>query len=178
MEHFPSAPETQPHGPADLKDQSTVFLMLEELGIASMQRDWLRANAPDSDDCAAAVEQADEFLEDTVAFFSGRADAARVLQNGWAGAAVSAHLRRVLSGVLAAALKDGAEAADDETVVRTALAGYLESLRRLTARQEEMAAAGEKMSPAEYIQLMAAWSGAFSGAANEFALDPRLHPQF
>ena len=44
MEQFPAAKETQPHGPADLTDQSTVFLMLEELGIASMQRDWLEAN--------------------------------------------------------------------------------------------------------------------------------------
>lgn len=61
MEQFPAAKETQPHGPADLTDQSTVFLMLEELGIASMQRDWLEANAPESDDCKDAAEQAEEF---------------------------------------------------------------------------------------------------------------------
>ena len=36
MEQFPAAKETQPHGPADLTDQSTVFLMLEELDIRNL----------------------------------------------------------------------------------------------------------------------------------------------
>ena len=72
MEQFPAAKETQPHGPADLTDQSTVFLMLEELGIASMQRDWLEANAPESDDCKDAAEQAEEFFDDIANLFLGQ----------------------------------------------------------------------------------------------------------
>lgn len=89
MEQFPAAKETQPHGPADLTDQSTVFLMLEELGIASMQRDWLEANAPESDDCKDAAEQAEKFFDDIANLFLGQGGDDRVAPNGWAGSALT-----------------------------------------------------------------------------------------
>ena len=132
MEQFPAAKETQPHGPADLTDQSTVFLMLEELGIASMQRDWLEANAPESDDCKDAAEQAEEFFENV----------------------------------------------DDEAVVRRTLDAYLTSLKLLTEQQEELARSGTKMSPAEYITLMIAWSGVFSGSRKALELSAPYRPTF
>lgn len=94
MEQFPAAKETQPHGPADLTDQSTVFLMLEELGIASMQRDWLEANAPESDDCKDAAEQAEEFFDDIANLFLGQGGDDRVAPNGWAGSALTKNSSR------------------------------------------------------------------------------------
>ena len=96
MEHFPAAKETQPHGPADLTNQSTVFLMLEELGIASMQRDWLEANAPESDDCKDAAEQAEEFFDDIANLFLGQGGDDRVAPNGWAGSALTKNLREAV----------------------------------------------------------------------------------
>ena len=173
MEHFPAAQETEPHGPVDLTDQSTVFLMLEELGIASMQRDWLEANAPESPDCRDAAEQAEEFFDDIAELFLGRGTPDRVLQNGWAGKSLAANAREALSAYFGA---EHFEGMDDETLVRRALAAYLESLKRLSKKQEEMAQAGAKMSPAEYIALMIAWSAMFSGERKTLELPEGYRP--
>ena len=160
MEQFPAAKETQPHGPADLTDQSTVFLMLEELGIASMQRDWLEANAPESDDAN---------------LFLGQGGDDRVAPNGWAGSALTKNLREA---VCAYAGHDVFENVDDETVVRRTLDAYLTSLKLLTQQQEELARSGTKMSPAEYITLMIAWSGVFSGSRKSLELSAPYRPTF
>lgn len=175
MEQFPAAKETQPHGPADLTDQSTVFLMLEELGIASMQRDWLEANAPESDDCKDAPEQAEEFFDDIANLFLGQGGDDRVAPNGWAGSALTKNLREA---VCAYAGHDVFENVDDETVVRRTLDAYLTSLKLLTQQQEELARSGTKMSPAEYITLMIAWSGVFSGSRKALELSAPYRPTF
>ena len=139
MEQFPAAKETQPHGPADLTDQSTVFLMLEELGIASMQRDWLEANAPESDDCKDAAEQAEEFFDDIANLFLGQGGDDRVAPNGWAGSALTKNLREA---VCAYAGHDVFENVD------------------------------------EYITLMIAWSGVFSGSRKSLELSAPYRPTF
>ena len=175
MEQFPAAKETHPHGPADLTDQSTVFLMLEELGIASMQRDWLEANAPESDDCKDAAEQAEEFFDDIANLFLGQGGDDRVAPNGWAGSALTKNLREA---VCAYAGHDVFENVDDETVVRRTLDAYLTSLKLLTQQQEELARSGTKMSPAEYITLMIAWSGVFSGSRKSLELSAPYRPTF
>lgn len=38
--------EFAPHAAIDLRDQNSMFLALEELGIACMQDAWIRSNDP------------------------------------------------------------------------------------------------------------------------------------
>lgn len=179
MEQFPAAKETQPHGPADLRDQSTVFLMLEELGIAELQSDWLTAHDPGSEDCRAALEQAEEFLDDIAGLFSGAGSADRIEPNGWAGKAMADHIRAAMPAAVAQKAGLSAEAAaglDDAALLRTALETFIESLRLLSAHQEAIVTEGGKPNPADYIQLMAAWSGFFSGEAERLELNAMYTP--
>ena len=123
--------EFKPHDAVDLTNQDTVFLVLEELGIAHMQHVWLKTNAPDHEDAKAVEAQAEEFFEDLCAILAGRADPSRVVANGWAGAALAAHLRRALKTEIEAKLALWAngrtvDAIDDDTTIVLALRCYLE----------------------------------------------------
>ena len=51
--------EFAPHAAIDLRDQNSMFLALEELGIACMQDAWIRSNDPGHKDAAAVHEQAE-----------------------------------------------------------------------------------------------------------------------
>ena len=92
-----------------------------------------------------------------------------------AGSALTNNLREA---VCAYAGHDVFENADDETVVRRTLDAYLTSLKMLTEQQEELARSGTKMSPAEYITLMIAWSGVFSGSRKSLELSAPYRPTF
>ena len=183
MQQFPQAQETKPHGPVDLRDQSSMFLVLEELGITHMQNEWLRANAPDEPDAAAAAEQHGEFFADLVSILAGEAGPERVEPTGWAGEAMAAHLREAIPAELSRGLAElhpeGASALADapvRDVAAAALLSFERSLSRLTARQLSLKAAGGEMSPAEYIQLMAGWSSVMSGAAATLELADEVRP--
>ena len=63
-------------------------------------------------------------------------------------------------------------------MVRRTLDAYLTSLKLLTEQQEELARSGTKMSPAEYITLMIAWSGVFSGSRKALELSAPYRPTF
>lgn len=181
MQQFPPTEDVKPHGPIDLTDQSSMFLVLEELGITHMQREWLAANAPESPDLKAAEEQHAEFFTDLCGILEGRAGEERVVANGWAGAKAAAHLRAACPDVieralaLEAAAKPAAEASDAE-VFRAVLTAFERSLSRLTARQLAMKADGRDMSPSEYIQLMIGWSGVLSGASPALVLEDKDLP--
>ena len=87
--------EFAPHAAIDLRDQNSMFLALEELGIACMQDAWIRSNDPGHKDAAAVHEQAEEFLADILMLLSTGGDESRIVQNGWAGAELAKHLRFV-----------------------------------------------------------------------------------
>lgn len=153
--------ETQPaHEILDLQNQSSVFIALEELGIAHMQHVWLSKHHPTHEDGPAIAQQAQEFFEDFVAILLGKTDATRVKPNSWAGDPVADHLAVAL----------GLEVADNESVVREALTHYLNDLTLLTERDAELQAKGEKLPPKEYIDFMAGWSALFSGAQQQLVL--------
>ena len=148
--------EFAPHAAIDLRDQNSMFLALEELGIACMQDAWIRSNDPGHKDAAAVHEQAEEFLADILMLLSTGGDESRIVQNGWAGAELAKHLRASLRQELAAetaaqGLEGGTDAMSDEVVIRLALSCYLKML-------------GRKIEPKEYIDFMIGWSGVFSGA--------------
>ena len=67
MQQFPPVNEVRPYGVVDLTDQSTMLLVLEELGIAHLQDEWLRTHTPEAPDAAQAAEQHKEFFEDLCA---------------------------------------------------------------------------------------------------------------
>ena len=48
MQQFPPVNEVRPYGVVDLTDQSTMLLVLEELGIAHLQDEWLRTHTPEA----------------------------------------------------------------------------------------------------------------------------------
>ncbi len=159
------------YGPIDLRDQNAVFLVLEELGVAHLQRDYVLNKDPSHSDVPALQAQADEFFEDLTAILAGEAKTDRIIQNGWAGAALVAHLRRALADELAAVWhRFGGEGEvdriSDSTVVALALRIYLEMLSKLSADVEARTARGEKPSPKIYIDLMAGWSALVCGAAD------------
>ena len=160
--------EFKPHDAVDLTNQDTVFLVLEELGIAHMQHVWLKTNAPEHEDAKAVEAQAEEFFEDLCAILAGRADPSRVVANGWAGASLAAHLRRALKKEIEAkralwANGRTVDAIDDDTTIVLALRCYLECVEKLTALDAAEKAAGRKLPAEDYIQVMAGWSGVFSG---------------
>lgn len=181
MQQFPPTEDVKPHGPIDLTDQSSMFLVLEELGITYMQREWLAANAPESPDLKAAEEQHEEFFDDLCGILEGKAGEDRVVPNGWAGAKAVAHLRAACPDVVERALErlgSSQKAADaaDADVFRAVLTAFELSLSRLTARQLAMKSEGCDMSPSEYIQLMIGWSGVLSGAADALKLEDKDLP--
>ena len=51
-------PQYAPHVAIDLRDQNSVFLALEELGIAQIQDAWIQKNQPDHEDAKLVHEQA------------------------------------------------------------------------------------------------------------------------
>lgn len=161
--------EFAPHAAIDLRDQNSMFLALEELGIACMQDAWIRSNDPGHKDAAAVHEQAEEFLVDILMLLSTGGDESRIVQNGWAGAELAKHLRASLRQELAAetaaqGLEGGTDAMSDEAVIRLALSCYLKDLELLTARDAHEKMLGRKIEPKEYIDFMIGWSGVFSGA--------------
>lgn len=168
-------PEFAPHVAIDLRDQNSMFLALEELGIAHMQDAWIRANDPTHKDAAAVHEQAEEFLTDILMLLTTGGDETRIVQNGWAGAALAAHLREALKLELRAALDavgrtdDVATLADDETV-RLAIGAYLKDLELMTARDNHEKMMGRKIAPKEYIDFMIGWSGVFCGVKTTLEL--------
>ena len=160
--------EFVPHAAIDLRDQNSMFLALEELGIAHMQDAWIRNNEPDHKDAAAVHEQAEEFLNDIAMLLSTGGDESRIVQNGWAGVELAKHLRASIKQELAAeaaaqGIEAGADEQSDEAVIRLALSCYLKDLEILTARDAHEKMMGRKVEPKEYIDFMIGWSGIFSG---------------
>ena len=74
--------EFAPHAAIDLRDQNSMFLALEELGIACMQDAWIRSNDPGHKDAAAVHEQAEEFLADILMLLSTGGDESRIVLGG------------------------------------------------------------------------------------------------
>lgn len=181
MQQFPPVNEVRPYGVVDLTDQSTMLLVLEELGIAHMQDEWLRTHTPDAPDASAAAEQHKEFFEDLCGILLGKAGPDRVESNGWAGQKLAAHLRAAMPDVLARVLVENESAktpeeACDRDVVAAALKAFEASLSKLSEHQEALRKSGEKADPAEYIQLMIGWSGVFSGKAEKLNLSDLYMP--
>ena len=145
------APALQP----DFTNQDHVFIVLEELGIAYMQNAWIERNSPDHADAKAVKAQSEEFREDVVSLLTGKAEKSRFVDNGWAGAKLAAHLRKVSA---------------DEEVIRRAVAMFQADLDVLMAHEEHEAMLGRKLEPKEYIDLMVAWSGVFSGVRDSLSL--------
>ena len=177
MQQFPPVNEIRPYGVVDLTDQSTMLLVLEELGIAHLQDEWLRTHTPEAPDAAQAAEQHEEFC----AILEGQAGPDRVEPNGWAGAKLASHLRAAMPEVLARALIEGGGSSDpsvrsDHDVVAAALRAFEASLSRLSAHQEKIKTDGAQADPAEYIQLMIGWSGVFSGKADALKLSDLYMP--
>ena len=81
--------EFRPHDPIDVTDQNTIFLVLEELGIAHMQHAWLSAHSPEHEDAEQVANQAKEFFLDSCAILGGHVGPDRVKPNDWAGAALA-----------------------------------------------------------------------------------------
>ena len=79
MQQFPPVNEIRPYGVVDLTDQSTMLLVLEELGIAHLQDEWLRTHTPEAPDAAQAAEQHEEFFEDPIGWSptAGQAQSSR-----------------------------------------------------------------------------------------------------
>lgn len=168
--------EFKPHDPIDVTDQNTVFLVLEELGIAHMQHAWLSTHSPDHEDAEQVAGQAREFFLDCCAILGGHVGVERVKPNDWAGAKLAAHLRASIPELIAKfAEKPAAEAGDEETIA-CALAAYMKSLDKLSAKQAEEAAAGREFGPKHYIDLMAEWSGLFCGLKDKLSLDDAFLP--
>ena len=151
------APALQP----DFTNQDHVFIVLEELGIAYMQNAWIERNSPDHADAKAVKAQSEEFREDVVSLLTGKS---RFVDNGWAGAKLAAHLRKVFGEEVGTA-----ETADEE-VIRRAVAMFQADLDVLMAHEEHEAMLGRKLEPKEYIDLMVAWSGVFSGVRDSLSL--------
>lgn len=167
--------EFAPHAAIDLRDQNSMFLALEELGIACMQDAWIRSNQPDHKDAAAVREQAEEFMNDLQMLLSTGGDASRIIQNGWAGSELAGHLRASLRQELAAEMTAQGLAGDagglsDEAVIRLALSCYLKDLEILTARDAHEKMLGRKIEPQEYVDFMIGWSGVFCGAKDVLEL--------
>lgn len=171
-------PQFAPHDPIDLRNQNTMFLVLEEFGIACMQDDWIRRNDPQNKDAEAVHRQAEEFFKDLHSLLlSG--DPERVIGNGWTGAAVAAHLKKALAPELEQALRSegspqSAAALSDSEAIRRALSLYKADLGRFAALDAHEKAAGRKIPPKVYIDFMVAWSGVFSGRSDALALPEQL----
>lgn len=175
MSNQEKSPEFAPHDAIDLRDQNNVFLALEELGIAHMQHVWVRENDPRHKDAAVVAEQAEEFLADMTGLLLKGDDPARVVQNGWAGAAVAAHLRKAIASELRRKLEktgreDAVETLSDEDTVRFSLLCYLDDVECLTARDTMEKMMGRKVPPQEYIDFMIGWSGVFCGRKDTLEL--------
>lgn len=170
-------PSLRPHEAIDLTEQNAVFLLLEELGVAHMQHAWVAEHEPTNEDLAALAAQAREFFADSCAILMGQAAQDRVKPNDWAGARLADHLRSALSAEVTHFAETPAEEASDDAVVAASLAAYLTSLDKLSALQASEAAAGREFGPKHYIDMMAVWSGIFSGKKPDLSeLDPRLLP--
>ena len=175
MSNQEKSPEFAPHDAIDLRDQNNVFLALEELGIAHMQHVWVRENDPQHKDAAVVAEQAEEFLADMTGLLLKGDDPARLVQNGWAGAAVATHLRKAIASELRRKLEktgreDAVETLSDEDTVRLSLLCYLDDVERLTARDTMEKMMGRKVPPQEYIDFMIGWSGVFCGRKDTLEL--------
>ncbi len=167
--------EFRPHDPIDLQDQNTIFLALEELGVAHMQHHWVSVHCPENGDLPLLKEQAAEFFEDLAGIFMGRAGEDRVKKTGWAGEKLAAHLLGALpAGMLAR--YGAAQGAGTEDVVRAALRAYGASLDKISDKLDREREAGAKLNPKVYIDLMAMWSGVFSGLKGAFSLPEDLMP--
>lgn len=154
------APALQP----DFTNQDHVFIVLEELGIAYMQNAWIERNSPDHADAEAVKAQSEEFREDVVSLLTGKADKGRFVDNGWTGAKLAAHLRKVFGDEV------GSAETSDEEVIRRAVAMFQADLDVLMAHEEHEAMLGRKLEPKEYIDLMVAWSGVLSGVRDTLSL--------
>lgn len=164
MAHPASQDELAPALQPDFTNHDNVFLVLEELGIAYMQNAWIERNSPDHADAPAVKAQADEFRADVQDLFTGRADKSRYIDNGWVGARLAAHLRKVF------AQDEVMASADDDAVIGRAIGLFLADLDVLMAHEQHEAMLGRKLEPKEYIDLMVAWSGVFSGQHDTLSL--------
>jgi hypothetical protein len=167
-----------PHDPVDFRNQNTMFLVLEEFGIACMQDDWIRKNDPQNKDAEAGHRQAKEFFDDLHSLLLD-GDIRRVIANGWTGVAIAAHLKKALAPELEEALhsegsqQSVAELSDSDVIAR-ALSLYRDDLRRFATLDAHEKAAGRKVPPKVYIDFMVAWSGVFSGKNASLVLPDML----
>lgn len=145
----------------DFRNQDNMFLVLEEFGISFMQKCWVEQNAPDHKDRQDLEAQYQEMFHDLVSLLAGLGDTTRYVDNGWAGAQIAAHLRRVFS--LSAELP--------QRVVQQALALYQEDLVVLMDMEKDYKEKQQKkLHPSIYIGVMIAWSGVFCGAKDRLEL--------
>ena len=108
--------------------------------------------------------QSEEFREDVVSLLTGKAEKSRYVDNGWVGAKLAQHLKKVFGDEV------GSADASDEEVIRRAVAMFQADLDVLMAHEAHEAALGRKLEPKEYIDLMVAWSGVFSGVRESLSL--------
>jgi hypothetical protein len=167
-----------PHDPVDFRNQNTMFLVLEEFGIACMQDDWIRKNDPQNKDAEAVHRQAEEFFEDLHSLLLD-GDIRRVIANGWTGAAIAAHLKKALAPELEASLRtegsqQSAAELSDSDVIGRALTLYKDELKLFAALDAHEKAEGRKVPPKVYIDFMVAWSGVFSGKNASLVLPEML----
>lgn len=156
--------EFRPHDPIDLEDQNLALLVLEELAISHMQRYWIDRFAPENEDAPLMRSQDDEVRADLLSILQGKEkNEDRIIDTGWAGARLAAHLRVVLKDVFAAFGFDFNKASDDE-VVEAALSAYLEQTERLVEEDVQAKNSGAKgLDPKRYMAFMIEWSSVFSG---------------
>lgn len=164
-------PQYAPHVAIDLRDQNSMFLALEELGIAQMQDAWIQKNQPEHEDAPAVHEQAVEFMDDMVHILGGHADESRIVANGWAGEKLSAHVKLSLAGEIKRLHRDiDIDALDMEGVIRAGLECYVNDLKLLTERDQLEKMMGREVPAQEYIDFMIGWSAIFAGTSTDLQL--------
>ena len=163
--------EFAPHPAVDLTDQNMMFLVLEELGIASIQNFWLQAHEPEHEDAARIQEQALEFLDDLTEMLANPGDGERVVDNGWTGDKLCDFLRAHLPSALNVGPLEG----NNTDVARFALEAYVADIKLLTDMDEQEQMMGRKLDPKIYIDFMKAWSGIFSGKDTTLELPMALN---
>lgn len=164
-------PQYAPHVAIDLRDQNSVFLALEELGIAQIQDAWIQKNQPDHEDAKLVHEQAVEFMDDMVQLLAGHADESRVVPNDWAGEKLATHLRTSLRSEMQRLHREtDLDTLDTDALIRIALECYVHDLKLLTERDQMEKMMGREVPAKEYIDFMVGWSGIFSGVATSLEL--------
>ena len=164
-----------PHVAIDLRDQNSMFLALEELGIAQMQDAWIQKNQPDHEDAQVVHEQAVEFMDDMVHLLAGHADESRVVASDWAGEKLATHVKTSLGDEIKRVHRGiDLDALDMEGLIRAGLECYVSDLKLLTERDQLEKMMGREVPAQEYIDFMVGWSAIFAGTKTELELPQKF----